>query len=343
MNKNLLNKPKVFLSHSKKDAEFIHRLCKDLRLCQIEPWLDSQEIRHGQPWLDAIFESGIPTCDAILIYLTENSIESPVVKKEIDASIIKKLKESHVAFLPYVSKEILRDQLRLDIQALQTLEWNKQNYAEMLPRVVAEIWHSYLDRVVLSVAKDEKVRRLEAELELEKLKRDDIFDAQENADFEFIWGQFDYNDIINVSCYTRNKDGSKGEKTHYAFKVRLQTIIPQLDKIDDLDYSFNCLVRFLKEFFKTVLPAVEKEKYIELKWTRLFDFMNELQMYGLIKRSQKIETPFGGSDSGLQTTNCLVLADKLYRFKYWLAHKGILPNEIKCEKIDVGMTLPEDI
>ena len=43
MTKTLQNKPRVFLSHSNKDKEFIHRLYEDLSLCQIEPWRDA----HG--------------------------------------------------------------------------------------------------------------------------------------------------------------------------------------------------------------------------------------------------------------------------------------------------------
>ena len=262
MYQTLQNKPKVFLSHSKKDTEFIDILCKDLRLCQIEPWLDSEEIRQGQPWLDAIFESGIPTCDAILVYLTESSIGSPVVKKEIDASIIKKLKDSHVAFLPYVSQDILRDKLRVDIQTLQTPEWNKQNYAEMLPRVVAEIWHSYLDRVVLSVASQEKVRRLEAENELEKLKKtgiEGIFDARELADFEFIWNQFDRHDVMSISCSIRDDNRfCPLEKTDYEFRIHLRTIIPQLDKIDDWEYPYFGFDELLRFALAAALPTVEE-------------------------------------------------------------------------------------
>ena len=118
------NKPKVFLSHSKKDIEFIRRLDSDLRLCNIETWLDEVDIPHGKSWQDSIFEYGIPTCDAIIAYLTENSIESPVVKKEIDVALLQSLRDSNIAFLPYVNKNELRIKLRPDIQSLQTKEWN---------------------------------------------------------------------------------------------------------------------------------------------------------------------------------------------------------------------------
>ena len=65
------NKPRVFLSHSKKDERFIGKLHEDLRKCQIEPWLDTEEIRDGKSWLKVIFEDGIPTCDAVIVYFSE--------------------------------------------------------------------------------------------------------------------------------------------------------------------------------------------------------------------------------------------------------------------------------
>jgi hypothetical protein len=47
----------------------------------IDDWIDTEDIRDGRPWLNEIFEHGIPTCDAILVYLTENSLKSNVSLK----------------------------------------------------------------------------------------------------------------------------------------------------------------------------------------------------------------------------------------------------------------------
>jgi hypothetical protein len=324
MHQSLKNKPKVFLSHSKKDLAFISNLCRDLRHCHIEPWLDSEDIHHGQPWLDAIFEIGIPTCDAVLVYLTECSIESPMVKKEIDASIIEKLQNQNIAFLPYVSDETLRDRLRADIRSLQTPVWNEKNYKEILPRVVSEIWQSYLIRIVPTVINEEKVKRLEAELELEKLKKPGIlgiFDAHEMADFEFIWKQFDHYDVMELSCFLRDKNsGSKIDATNYKFNVHLQTIIPQLDKGLSNEVYIS---EILKNDFITAIPSDDKNKILKLEWSYLLDFENDLQMYGLAKKENIVV----GYHS-------LVLTEKFFRFKYWIAHKNILPNEIKWEKCD---------
>lgn len=329
----LQNKPKVFLSHSKKDKEFIHRLCKDLRLCQIEPWLDSQEIRHGQHWLDAIFESGIPTCDAILVYLTENSVESAMVKKEIDAGIIKKLNESHVAFLPYVSQEILRKQLRMDIQALQTPVWNKENYAEMLPRVIAEIWHSYLDSRVVSVVNEEKVRRLEAELELERLKKtgiESIFEARENAEFELIWEKFDFIQESSLVHLIKKFDGLSRT---YSVRIEIQTIIPRLDLmsgalLEEPTRSFNRMLEtliFECSSIRSMLDMYSTQDKIEISANSgdVTDLMNKLRICGLIATRKEVVKN--------HKRDIISPTEKLDRFKFWLYCKEILPNEIKYE------------
>lgn len=324
MTKTLQNKPRVFLSHSNKDKEFINRIYEDLRLCQIEPWLDEPEIRHGQPWLDAIFESGIPTCNAILVYLTESSIEPAMVKKEVDAGIIKKLKESHVAFLPYVSQEILREQLRMDIQALQTPVWNSENYSEMLPRVVAEIWHSYLDSVVVTVANEEKVRRLEAELELEKLRKtgvESIFDARELADFDFIWKEFEYEETIKLIWRYYDELGNELDRSSNSFCIKIQTIISQLGMWrGSLNHPEASFLNIFHSIIKDCFGELEEDsETIELEWTNLSVFINKLKMYGLVNIDHY--------------RLVIVPTEKLDRFRYWLSYKEFLPNELIWRKI----------
>jgi TIR domain len=187
-------KPRVFLSHSKKDVEFIRRLEADLRACQCDPWIDEVELRHGQPWLEQIFSSGIPSCDVVLCYITENSIESEMVRQEIDARLVERLRSSRVTLLLYVAKTELRQRLRLDLQRLQVPELNADNYAKVFPRVVAEIWRSFSDSVAASAVQSERVRRLEAELrvkELESSAAATVFSKSEDAEFANVWSRID--------------------------------------------------------------------------------------------------------------------------------------------------------
>lgn len=137
-----------------------------------------------------VFEDGIPTCDVIVVYLTENSIKSKIVEKEIDATLIEQLSGKGIAFLPYISNATLRESLRVDIRSLQCKEWNDDNYHEILPSVIAEIWHSYMERTINIAVTQEKSRRLELELELRKQKEiheNSPFSLSEQADFRFIY------------------------------------------------------------------------------------------------------------------------------------------------------------
>ena len=202
-----IRKPRVFLSHSKKDVEFIRQLKADLELAQCEIWIDDVELRSGQPWMDQIFTGGIPSCEVVFCYLSENSIKSQVFKQEMDARLLERLGNKRVCLLLYTSQESLRSQLRLDIQRLQIPELTPSNYQRQLPRIVSEIWRSYAESIVESAINDEKVRRLEAELrikELESAASASIFSASEGAEFAAIWSQIDRD--LDIFAYVRKKN-----------------------------------------------------------------------------------------------------------------------------------------
>ncbi|HEX8196082.1 MAG TPA: toll/interleukin-1 receptor domain-containing protein [Pyrinomonadaceae bacterium] len=154
--KQRINKPRVFLSHSRHDVEIIEKIENDFRRCQIESWRDQNDIRDGFSWQEAIFGEGIPTCDVIITYYTENSIASQMVRKEVDATFIRQLEDNGIRFLPYVDKDSTRSELRADVKTLQCRVWNNENYNQVLPTVVAEIWRSYMERnIAIAISTDE--------------------------------------------------------------------------------------------------------------------------------------------------------------------------------------------
>ena len=76
-----------------------------------------------------------------------------------------------------------------------------------------------MNSVIISVANEEKVRRLQAELELEKLKKtgiESIFDAREIADFDFIWKQFKYEEIIKFKYSESSEFGVEEHGTIFS-------------------------------------------------------------------------------------------------------------------------------
>lgn len=329
------NKPRLFLSHAKNDIAFIERLYYDLRKCQIDPWLDSEEIRHGKSWLDAIFEDGIPTCDSVLVYFTEKSLDSAMVKREIDSGILQQLKESSISFLPYVNDAEIRQKLRSDIQALQVPVWNNDNYHSLLPQVVAEVWRSFLERTISNAINNERVRRLEAELELEKLKRsiyESVFSESENRDFGYIWQKLDRFENADFEESAKHEGNEWELISTHKFSVHIGSLIPHISDSANSDYERYLISHLLEDLFTPYLKRnnkLQEEKGSRLDLKTYPDIGNELLMYGFAKRVHI--PPPQGKDRILTVMHRpfkLVYSERLDRFKYWLAFKGLLPQEI---------------
>lgn len=323
-----INKPKVFLSHSKKNIEFIERLANDLRKSLIEPWLDTDEIRHGKSWQDSIFELGLPTCDAIIVYFTELSIQSSVVKKEMDVGLLQNLKDNNIAFLPYVSDEKLRIELRPDIQALQVPEWNDKNYYILLPRVVAEIWRSYLERSITSAVQTERLRRVEAELELEKLKGqpDDVFTKSENREFEFIWDYF--NKAIPFRFTQSVWDSEYKVKHRFQGVLYLATCVALLSDLFN-EYGFRSgLHAQLSTEVLRLINAENNDASARNDIEGIPNIMDDLLTHGLVEKLTFTTVDEYRSERVNYTHE---ISKKYYRFRYWLAYHKNLPLRIKVE------------
>ncbi|MBN2024074.1 MAG: toll/interleukin-1 receptor domain-containing protein [Pirellulales bacterium] len=327
-------KPWVFLSHSSSDKEFIERAAMALKRFEIEPWLDSEEIRHGQPWLDAIFENGIPNCDCTLVYLTESSLQSAMVKKEIDASVLQKLKDKGVGFLPYVSTEQIREQLRSDIQAIQAPLWNLANFDVLLPRVVAEIWRSFSERTSLIVVKDERTAHLEAELELVNLKAalsGDIFTEAEEKDFRYIWEKLNRRDEIIIAV-RKNEDTSE----RHTFSVGVRSFIPLLATPGQLEFSDDSLSDVLLRS-EIIRQCVKKHFFSSVEFPMLG---NDLITFGLVASEWRPaerasnESPMLRRGFGRSAHYDLVYTPKMFRFKYWLTYRGLLPPELDVMAVE---------
>lgn len=336
---NTRNKPRVFLSHSKADKAFIAPAGEDLRRCQIEPWLDSLEIRHGQPWLDAIFESGIPTCDCVLVYFTENSLRSPMVKKEIDAGLLQKLKDNRVAFLPYVAEEAIREKLRSDIRSLQAPVWNGGNYSQLLPQVVAEIWHSYMERVVTASINEERAKRLTAELELERTKKREeagIFSGSEEKDFGFIHQTLDRFEPVVFRTLRTQQEGKSEQLRSCEFHVNLLSMLMGLVDRRHSGYDSDRVKSFLKEALKKDLPDEKSlPKDVRVTCSRAPEPENELLMFGLLedRRASESTTMVPLQRYPLISRPCrFVYSEKMHRLRYWLAVKGLLPTGVQWER-----------
>jgi hypothetical protein len=89
----------AFLSHSSKDKPFVRRLAADLTKNEITTWLDEQMIKVGDSIVDKVGQ-GLAQSDFFLIVLSENSVDSEWVKKELSQALLSEIEQRKVKVLP---------------------------------------------------------------------------------------------------------------------------------------------------------------------------------------------------------------------------------------------------
>jgi hypothetical protein len=87
--------PKVFISHAGEDRErFVLRFGERLREQGIDAWVSKWEILPGNNLVQKVFEEGIGQADAMIIVLSNNSVNKPWVREELSVAVVKKIEES---------------------------------------------------------------------------------------------------------------------------------------------------------------------------------------------------------------------------------------------------------
>lgn len=318
--KERINKPKVFLSCSSLDRGFINKLAQDLRRCQIEPWIDTEEIRDGRPWLQVIFGEGIPTCDAFIVYLTDNALNSKMVEREMDATFVEQLSEGGITFLPYVSRSELKDRLRADIRILQCREWNEDNYDLVLPTVVSEIWRSYSERIVGAAVLQERSRRLELELEVRKAHEryeSTVFTASEEKEFSYLCQQLDRDIEVTLTLNRQEKErGPAREIGKEVYRGNLLGILLHYFGRGAHTFSKSSLEVIIYEHLDEGSPPADRAEGVKAHpfGSIKENLALELQVYGLARVKE--------ANNYDPTSHFCEFTDKMYRFKYWLDFNG---------------------
>lgn len=329
-NEYIANSPTVFLSHSSRDENFIGKLNQDLKNCHCNTWLYTTDIRHGRNWMDAIFRGGIGKCDSVIVYLTENSIESEMVKREIDAALIRKLKDSSIGFLPYVNSSELRSKLRPDLQSLQIPEWNKENYLTLLPQVITEVWHSFTERAIELAVSSERAKRLALELRVKEYAEESsatVFKQNELLDFQFIKDRLDRNVEVPLDLYIKDEKGdNKASKNKYTAQINVLALLLETLDAGYRYYEQSITFSVAKKYASKVQGLNDSEAfYISKRDILLLE--SELQMLGMIQMQSREGNPFGSN----RTSIIFPFTSKAHRFRYWITYNHIEIQNTICE------------
>ena len=89
----------AFISHSSKDKKFVRQLAADLVANGIQVWLDEQRIRVGDSIPEKVAQ-GLAESDFYLIVISNNSVQSAWVQKELNVALVREIERRHVAVLP---------------------------------------------------------------------------------------------------------------------------------------------------------------------------------------------------------------------------------------------------
>lgn len=95
----------VFLSHNFADKPFVRKLATDLESHGVKYWLDEAEIKVGESLVEKIRE-GIDNYDYLLAVLSQNSIESPWVQRELDIATNQEIADRKVKVLPVMYQAV---------------------------------------------------------------------------------------------------------------------------------------------------------------------------------------------------------------------------------------------
>jgi hypothetical protein len=156
-------KPKVFLSHSKLDRQFIERLATDLRSARIDVWYDEWEIPPGEPFRRHIFEYGIPECDLFFVYLTPNSITSYWCTRELDAAFIRDAETEGGFIAIFVDSDQTRSGLSLDLRALYSPVLNEKEYERPFSQLISRAWEALLRKRLQQATQESRLEKLALE------------------------------------------------------------------------------------------------------------------------------------------------------------------------------------
>jgi TIR domain-containing protein len=128
--------PSIFLSHSSADKPFARRLADDLRVRGARVWLDEAEIGIGDSLIGRL-EDAIDETDYLAVILSENSVESEWVSREVRMALHREISGKRVVVLPILYTRcnipgFLRDKIYADFRS-------ESNYALGIDQIMRRV------------------------------------------------------------------------------------------------------------------------------------------------------------------------------------------------------------
>ena len=169
--------PKVFISYSHTDKEFVKQLSQDLLKNRIVVWWDDWEINVGESLIEKI-QVGIKSSAYLGIILTPESVSSKWVREELNAGFMRQLEERRIFILPILLRDCV---IPLFLQDKKYADF-RSDYSEGL-------------ELLLNGIKPINI-----------LNSDRIDSKEYHHDYYFDWGMFDKNYGCRLTITSHGKE-----------------------------------------------------------------------------------------------------------------------------------------
>jgi hypothetical protein len=195
-----------------------------------------------------------------------------------------------------------------------------------------------MERMILAATSAEKVKRLEAEIEVNRLKgqQSGPFTEGEEQDFRYIWNAFDRWEPVMFE-ELQGQPGYQLPTRTVTVVVRQRSFLSFLAGPEDFEHRETSISRILTKQIQPLLPLKESSvDNTRISIERCPNLSEELLMFGLIERRERPQRQMDPKRLSMlsfeQKLFTLVYTQKMERFKYWLAFNGLLPKEIEWSK-----------
>jgi hypothetical protein len=122
----------VFISYSRRDKKIVHPLAHKLEADGINVWMDTLDIKPGNPWRGQIVQA-IAEADSFLLLMSPDACASENVRKELDLAI-----DADVLVLPVVIQPVqIPTTLKYQLVGIQRIELFNEPVAGFVQLVAA--------------------------------------------------------------------------------------------------------------------------------------------------------------------------------------------------------------
>jgi hypothetical protein len=120
-------KPRIFISYSSKDEDFVKRLYDKLRASGQPVWLNTESIPKGERWYDEMVK-GLTETDLMILILSPDAIKSKWVQQEWKTFL-----ETQKAVLPILCREA---RVPRKLMALEMIDAQDSNWYDKLLKAI---------------------------------------------------------------------------------------------------------------------------------------------------------------------------------------------------------------